>query len=346
MLSLRSVVLLFMCVSVVSAQQCPAGLCRADSDCPDSYCMNGSGKKPVKDDCFYCHVNIPTVKLAGDVEMPMAGLGTWQYNDSVAYDAVSKAMNLGYTHVDCALGYGNQVAVGKALKDSGRTRDSYFITSKIPGGLNASAATEQLNLALQQLQLDYVDLMLVHFPAAWSGQGGKALRVEEWKALEAFQKSGKARAIGVSHYCKRHLQDIMAIATVPIAVNQVQYHVGMGSEGPNATDDKAFCDKHGILYESFSPLCGPCGTNELKDGPLVSGIGKKYGKSGAQVSLKWIVQSGIPVIPKSDSLEHLRENIDLFDWKLDDADMATLTRAKSPPVAGAGDGTSGDCAVE
>jgi aryl-alcohol dehydrogenase-like predicted oxidoreductase len=144
-----------------------------------------------------------------------------------------------YTHIDTALGYLNQVGVGRAIKASGRKRDSFFITSKIPGGLNTSAAAASLDLSLEQLGLDYVDLMLVHFPATWGGDGGAALRVEEWKALEVFHKAGKARAIGVSHYCKHHLLDIMSIATVKPAINQVQFHVGMGTAGPNATDDRA-----------------------------------------------------------------------------------------------------------
>lgn len=331
--------------AAAGSSRCPEMLCKTDSDCPHSYCMNGDGKTPIADGCYMCHNNIPTKKIADNVFMPMAGLGTWQYNDTTAYNAVSLAMKLGYTHIDCALGYGNQVSVGKALKDSGRDRKSYFITSKIPGGLNTTFAKSQLDLSLQQLGLDSVDLMLVHYPAAWSGVGGKALRIAEWKALEAFHKAGKAKAIGVSHYCRRHLEDIMEIATVPISVNQVQYHVGMGNAKDNATDFKSFCDQHGIVYESFSPLCGPCGTKELLNGPLVTGIGKRYGKTGAQVSLKWQTQMGIPVIPKSDKMDHLLENIDLFDWTLSEEDMDTLTRATSPAVAGDGHGNSGDCSV-
>lgn len=136
------------------------------------------------------------------------------------------------------------------------------------------------------------------------------------------------------------------------AVNQVQFHVGMGTAGPNATDGRQYDTSRGVLYEGFSPLCGPCGAKEkmeLISGKLVTGIGKKYGKSGAQVSLKWQVQQGIPVIPKTDSPKHAAENIDLFGWTLSDADMAALTAATSPAVAGApgpgGEPVSGDCGV-
>lgn len=292
---------------------------------------------------------VPTKRIAPGVDMPMVGIGTWQYNDSVAYAAVKEALALGYEHIDTALGYDNQAGIARAMAESGRKRSSYFVTSKIPGGLNMSSATAALELSLKQLQTSYVDLMLVHFPATWGGQGGKAMRIETWKALEAFHKAGKARAIGVSHYCQRHLEDIinMPDRTVPIAVNQVQFHVGMGTAGPNATDDRAFCDAHGIQYESFSPLCGPCGTTALINGSLVTGIGKKYNKSGAQVALRWQVQLGIPVIPKTHKKAYMLENADLFDWKLDADDMAALTQATVPPVAGdpGPPATSGDCSV-
>jgi hypothetical protein len=123
---------------------------------------------------------------------------------------------------DTALGYNNQVGIGKALKASSRPRDSYFITSKIPGGMNYSAASAALELGLSQLALDYVDLMLVHFPATWEGDGGKEMRVQTWAALEDFVRAGKSRAIGVSHYCINHIKDILEVNTLPIAVNQVR----------------------------------------------------------------------------------------------------------------------------
>ena len=253
---------------------------------------------------------IPTVTIAPGVDMPLQGIGTWLYNSSRAESAVLTALKLTptpYVHIDTALIYGNQDGVGRALKASGRDRKTYFLTTKIPGGLNASATQSSLEQDLTLLQVSYVDLMLVHYPCTMDAKaaGGKASRQTMWKVMESFVKAGKARAIGVSHYCQRHLQDVMDIATIPIAVNQVQYHVGMGSpttSGANATDNKAFCDRSGITYQSFSPLCGPCQDakgnpdRSLILGKLVQSIGKKYGKSGAQVSLKWQVQQGIPVV--------------------------------------------------
>lgn len=278
----------------------------------------------------------------------MAGLGTWQYNDTVAEAAVLTALNLGYSHIDTAFIYGNAVGIGRGLAASKRPRNSYFITGKVMGG-NASTTIAQHNLVLSQLGLDYVDLLLVHFPAAYIGGkmiGSRAQRQGQWRAMEELRAKGLTRSIGVSHYCKKHMQDILDIAMVKPAVNQVMYHVGMGTEGPDGNDGMQFDRKSGVIYQSFSPLCGPCGTKELINGPLVTGIGAAHNKTGAQVSLKWLVQQGIPVIPKSNDPVHLAQNIDLFDWQLSAAEMVSLTAATSPPVgSGSQPFVSGDCSI-
>merc|ERR1712086_1230896 len=261
---------------------------------------------------------IPTLEIAPGVKLPMAGLGTWQYNDTVAGEATALALSLAYTHIDTAIGYKNQVGIGKALKASSRPRDSYFITSKIP--------------------------------ASWGGVGGKAKRQEQWKAMEAFQNAGKTKAIGVSHYCERHIDDILEIATIRPAVNQVEFHVGMGLQNLNATDipfprkPNEQPSYRGVAFEAFSSLCGPCGTSELINGSFASEIGKKHGKSAARVSLKWVVQQGIPVLPKAHQKNYMLENIDLFDWELTNEEMTALSAHVAPgitlPAAG-----SGDCPV-
>jgi len=145
----------------------------------------------------------------------------------------------------------------------------------------------------------------------------------------------------------------MKTAEIKPALNQVEYHIGMGSANGNATDDKSFTQDLGIVYQPFSGLCGPCCMGapkgctydkELISGSMVTGIGEKYGKSGAQVSLKWMVQQGLPVIPKSDKPNHLASNMDLWGWELSKDDMATLTASPTPPVCGGGNGKdSGDC---
>lgn len=288
--------------------------------------------------------NYPTTPMKGvhgNVPMPMIGIGTWQYNSSTAEAAVTAAFKIGYRHVDTADSYANQVGVGRALKASAVPREEYFVTTKIAGGLNASATVEAADGCLKELGLDYVDLMMIHFPATWTGKGGPAARKEEWLALERWAKSGKARALGVSHYCKQHIEDIRSVATVPVAINQVEYHIGMGSEAAALTDDKEWMQSHGVLYQSFSSLCGPCGDHELITGELVTEIGKAHGKSGAQVSLRWVVQQGIPVIPKSSNPKHIAENMDLFNWTLSREEMARLTADNSTGIAS----HSQDCTV-
>lgn len=288
--------------------------------------------------------SIPMKGVHGEIRMPLVGLGTWQYNDSRAEASLTEALKLGYRHVDTANGYGNQVGVGAALKKSMLPRDEYFVTGKIPGGLNASSTETELEKALQELGLSYVDLMLLHFPATWGGEGGAASRKEEWLALEKWAKAGKARAIGISHYCKSHIEDILSVATLPIALNQVFYHVGMGMSPNAGSDYKDYCKSVGIVYQSFSTLCGPCGDErmELINGPLVTEIGKAHKVSGPQVALKWAVQQGIPVIPKSSNPKHLKSNFDLFSFNLTQAEMARLMSATTPAM---GRDVSGDCPI-
>lgn len=297
--------------------------------------------------------SVPAVTIRGvhgPVQMPLLGIGTWLYNNSVAKDAVTSAFHLGYRHVDTATSYENQLGVGEALADLKLARESFFITSKIPGGLNASATAAAADSCLKELKVDYVDLMLIHFRADFGKNGSRKERQVEWKALEAWAKSGKAKAIGISHYCRRQLDDILQVASVPVAVNQVQYHVGMGTAGRLATDDKSYMKQKGVLYQSFSPLCGPCDppdNKELLTGSLVTTIGKHYNKTGPQVALRWLVQQGIPVIPKSHVAAHQKENSEIFDFELNEQDMALLTAATRPAVGGGPSASdSGDCGIE
>jgi diketogulonate reductase-like aldo/keto reductase len=275
---------------------------------------------------------VPMRGIHGQIGMPLVGIGTWEYNDTVAEASVLTAFGLGYRHVDTAFVYKNQVGVGSALKKSGIRRQDYFVTSKVPGGLNSSATTAALDKCLQDLQLSSVDLMLLHFPV-----GSTADVQQQWLALERWAKAGHARAIGVSHFCKTHVQAVLDVATLPIAINQNQYHVGMAQDSEPRLHDKRFSESKGILWESYSSLCGPCPppqNMELISGDLVVGIGQRHNKTGAQVALRWLVQQGIPVIPKSSSPKHIKSNFELFDFKLSPEDMVRLSSATSPPETG------------
>lgn len=293
-------------------------------------------------------LQIPSTKIrgaAGEVEMPMAGLGTWLYNDSVAEIAVKSALKLGARMIDTANTYGNQKGIAKAIAASNVPRKELFILTKVPGGLSTEDTIAAAEQNLKELNVDYVDLLLTHFPCAMTNPPqncSKAARQATWKGLEEQVKQKKARAIGVSHYCQRQLEDVLEIATVPIALNQEEWHVGMG---PDPSGVVSFCKKHQILFQSFSPLCGPCPKNDtsLIDGPLVQKIGKAHGVSGAQVSLRWLVNLGSPVIPKSANPAHIREDLDLFDWKggdLSEEEMEQLSQAASPASA---EPVSADC---
>jgi len=296
---------------------------------------------------------IPSVTIGKDVHgvdvvLPVVGAGTWQYNDTIAYESVCASFAAGYTFVDTANGYRNQKGVGKAIKDCWKgAREELFVMTKVPGGLDASETLAAHKENMEQLGLDYVDHLMTHYPADWSATPSRAnpkRRQEEWQALESIYKTGEARSIGISHYCSNHIDDILDVATVRPSVNQVEWHVGAGDV--DQVIDK--CKKEKIHFMSYSPLCGPCEyepEDSLINGKLVSQIASKYGVTGAQVSLRWIVQKAMTeefiagVIPKSNNPKHIASNIDLFGFELSGTDMATLSAATSPA------GEPGDCDV-
>jgi diketogulonate reductase-like aldo/keto reductase len=297
---------------------------------------------------------VPTISIGVDVygnsvDMPLVGAGTWQYNDTIAYESVCKAFRAGYTFVDTAFGYGNQRGVGQAIRDcySGK-REDLFVMTKIPGGLRVSEALAALEENLVELQLDHVDHVMVHYPSDWQAspdRANKAARQETWLALERVYYKGQARSIGISHYCSQHIHDILEVATVMPSINQVEYHVGSG----DVNDVIQTCRQHNITFMSFSPLCGPCQASpehSLISGGLVTSIAKKYNVTGSQVSLRFIVQQALTknsfmggVIPKSNNKDHISHNRDLFGFELSDADMETLFAATEPA------GEKGDCTV-
>lgn len=294
----------------------------------------------------------PTTEIFPGVHMPLVGLGTWQYNDTVVYEAVCAAFDAGYTYVDTAWGYNNEIGVGKALKDcwfgKGKLRKDLFLMGKIPGGLNASEVAAAHADNLQWLGLDYVDHLMTHFPCDWDKTPERCnplRRQEGWQAMEQLFFDGKAKSLGVSHYCKQHIDDVLAVAQVRPVINQVEWHVGSG----DVDEVIAYGQSKGIFFQSYSPLCGPCQYKDkerdsLINGKMVTDIAAKYpGVNPSQVSLKYLVQTAqnnpfyAGVIPKSDKLTHLKENKDLFHFTLSKQDMKTLAGATEPA------GTPGDC---
>lgn len=202
---------------------------------------------------------------------------------------------------------------------------------------------------LEELDLEYVDHLMTHFPADWEETvASPEARQEEWLALEEIYKTGEALTIGISHYCSKHILDILWVATVTPAINQVEYHIG-SQDIDNVIET---CSDFGITFMSFSPLCGPCEydpSDSLINGDLVTEIAAKYQHessgaadatvTGSQVALRYIVQQGIPVIPKSNTMSHIISNLQIFDFELSDAHMERLARTTKPEAEG------GDCDV-
>lgn len=276
----------------------------------------------------------PTVTLNNGVQMPLLALGVWQYDNATAEDAVTKALKVGFTHIDTAWNYLNQQGVGKALK--GRDRKSYFLTTKTPPCHSSlspedcyTITSQQLEYDLKALQLEYVDLVLIHGSTGSSSspcnEAACDLDYAQWQAYEKFYADGKARAIGVSNYCVSCLKCLLSKAKVQPTVNQIQFHVGMGPD-ENTQDLLKFDAANKIFSQAYSPL----GNGQLISDPTLKSIARKYNKSAAQVALKWITSQGLPLATKADDVDYIKEDFDLFSWNLTQSDMSELNSKNTP----------------
>jgi diketogulonate reductase-like aldo/keto reductase len=261
-------------------------------------------------------------KLSNGVEIPCIGFGTWQTPDGeVGVSSVLSAIEAGYRHIDTAQGYGNEESVGTAVKKSGVARKEIFITSKLAntehGYKKTLAAFEQ---TLQKLGTDYLDLYLIHWPnpikfrATW-----QATNAETWKAFEELYSAGRIRAIGISNFHPRHIDELLKTATVAPTVNQIRLC-------PGDTQDEvaAYCGAHGILLEAYSPL----GTGRIFEVPEMQSLAKKYGKSIAQICIRWSLQMNFLPLPKSVTAARIKENAEVFDFELSAEDVALIANLK------------------
>lgn len=255
---------------------------------------------------------VPFITLNNGVRMPQLGFGVWQVPDDEATAAVSTALEAGYRSIDTAAIYGNEEGTGKALAASGVPREELFVTTKLwnseQGFDKALAAFDD---SLAKLGLDYVDLYLIHWPTP-----ARDLYTDTWRALEKIFADGRAKAIGVSNFNPEHLRRVLAEGSVVPAVNQVELHPDF-AQAPL----RAFHAEHGIATEAWSPLGQGKG---LLDEPVIGTIAERHGRTAAQVVLRWHLQLGNVVIPKSVTPSRIRENIDVFDFELTDADLAAL----------------------
>lgn len=251
-----------------------------------------------------------TVKLNNGVDMPVFGLGLYksQPGDEV-YNAVRWAIDAGYKLADTATFYHNEESVGKAWKDSGIHREDFFITTKLwPGDFNS--VQEMLEQSLRFLQSDYVDLYLLHWPGTDAD-----LRNNAWDVMLEQMAKGRIRACGVSNFYVHHLEGITAHAGVTPVNNQIELHPWY-----QRREERAYCGQHGITVTSWGPIFH----GHLSEEPLMAEVGEKYGKTPAQATLRWHLQQGIDIIPKSVKKERIIENAGIFDFELTEEDMGRI----------------------
>ncbi|MCZ7644842.1 MAG: aldo/keto reductase [Planctomycetota bacterium] len=248
--------------------------------------------------------------LNSGASLPSLGMGTYKLDGAACARAVAEALELGYTHFDTAAMYGNETAVGRGLAEAKAPREKLFVTTKVwRDSLRRGAALKSCEASLKNLKLEYLDLLLIHWPNADVPLG------ETLGAFAELLDAGKIRHAGVSNFTVSRLKEALALNACPIACNQIEYHIHLNQEPL-----RAFCAERGVALVAYSPL----GKGRWRDDELAARIGAAHGKSAAQVALRWLVQKGIGAIPKAGRREHLAANLDVFDWSLTDEELRRL----------------------
>ncbi|MBB1062465.1 aldo/keto reductase [Limosilactobacillus fastidiosus] len=261
------------------------------------------------------------LNLNNGTQIPCVGYGTFRTPADVAEKAVADAIKVGYRHIDTAAVYGNEEAVGKGIKDSGIDRKDLFVTSKLWNDNRGYDSTKKaFQETLDHLQMDYLDLYLIHWPANQKQFGTKAseINAETWRAMEDLYNEGKIKAIGLSNFMPHHIVELMKTAKVAPAVDQIEVHPGW----PH-TEQVKYLQAHNILVEAWAPLGGQ-GAHVMTNQTILQ-IADKYGKTAAQVCLRWIIQQGIVPLPKSVHENRMIQNKEIFDFVLTDDEMKQIS---------------------
>ena len=258
-------------------------------------------------------------KLSNGVGIPKLGLGTWMIPDEQTDEAVRKAVELGYRHIDTAQAYGNEAGVGRGVKSCGIPREELFVTSKVAAELKSyETAARSIDETLEKTGLDYLDMMIIHAPQPWAEFRGEKRYFEEnreaWRALEDAYKAGKLRAIGVSNFLADDLESLFEGAEIKPMVNQILTHI---SNTPIELID--FCKANGILCEAYSPIAH----GEALKNKAISDMAAKYGVSAAQLCVRYTIDLGMVSLPKTSNPEHMRSNAEI-DFEISAEDMEVL----------------------
>lgn len=274
------------------------------------------------------HNSIPDYTLNNGVTIPEIGFGTWQTPDgATAVLAVKSALENGYRHIDTAAIYGNEKSIGQAIADSGIDRKELFITSKLWNSERGYESTlKAFEKTLSDLQTDYLDLYLIHWPAnAKQFSDWKQKNADTWRAFEKLYQDGKIKAIGLSNFMVHHLEALLETATVKPVINQIEYHPGYLQ-----TEVVAFCKANDILIEAWSPL----GTGKMLNDPTLLEIASNYNVSVAQLCIRWCLQNGTLPLPKSVTPERIKQNLNVYHFEISESDMKRIDAL--PYIGGSG----------
>jgi 2,5-diketo-D-gluconate reductase A len=258
--------------------------------------------------------NVPMIELSTGAQIPQLGFGVYQIDPDKTADAVKTALDIGYRHIDTAEMYQNEAGVGQGVRDSGLDRADVFVTSKLNNGFHEpDDARKAFDETLSKLGFDYVDLFLIHWPLPTRYNNDF---ISTWQTLEEFRRDGRARSIGVSNFQVAHLERLANETDTVPSVNQIEVH-------PYFVNDEVrqYCIEHGIAVEAWSPIA----QGQVLDDPVVTQIAEASGKTPAQVVLRWHIQRGDIVFPKSVTPKRIEENFALFDFELSEHDVEALT---------------------